>query len=350
MTPAWRGALLASLIVSLSAGDAVAQSSGAASEARSAYERGSRAYQAHDYALAAREFARADSFQPSDAAIEAALEASLRAGDPVLAMELVERAQGRPLDDRARRALDHASTAFSRRVGRLTFPCGAARSCHVFLDGSEVVQQNAPAIVTPGHHSIRLVVDGDTTVLEKDVAAGTTLNILPDPIPPSYAASAATGGERENAPAPSTMAPAPANDAGERPEGTTPAHRTNDFVAIGTGALAVLAAGAIVVSYVDLRAKRSSFEDGACGTDGSAARPLAADCIHRASAGQSAELRTEILLGVTAAAALTTAAFVIFRPFDRKPVRAVAAPAPALRVGASASMRSLAIQLAGSLP
>src|SRR5688572_26773486 len=71
-------------------------------EARAIYERGTRAFGTKDYALAAREFARADAVVPSNAALEAALEASLLAGDPVLGMQLAERASGRPTDDRAR--------------------------------------------------------------------------------------------------------------------------------------------------------------------------------------------------------------------------------------------------------
>jgi hypothetical protein len=77
--------------------------------AREAYDRGAAAYDAHDYAKAAVELARADELAPNPTTLALALEASIRGRDAPRVMELVERVEkripeGTPLFARAREA------------------------------------------------------------------------------------------------------------------------------------------------------------------------------------------------------------------------------------------------------
>ncbi len=80
--------------------------------AREAYDRGVRAHAAGREQEAALAFAEADAIDPSPAALEAALEASMRADDAVLGTELLDRAAGRPADKGVARSVDAAKKRF----------------------------------------------------------------------------------------------------------------------------------------------------------------------------------------------------------------------------------------------
>ena len=60
--------------------------------------------------------------------------------------------------------------------------------------------------------------------------------------------------------------------------------------------------------------------------------PIAMDCEERADRGRAAELRTGIFAGVTGALALTTAAFLVFRPWTETVAVDVSAERAALLV------------------
>lgn len=113
--------------------------------ARAAYNRGVAAFEAKDYATAARAFAEADSIVKNDVALGAAIDAAARADDPVLVMELVERAETRgvPVGD--------ARAKFGKRVGHVRVTC----TCTVLLDGKDLAPGKA-RIVSLGHHALLL--------------------------------------------------------------------------------------------------------------------------------------------------------------------------------------------------
>ena len=280
-------------------------------EARAAYERGSAAFAAHDHALAAREFARADAILPSDAAIEAALEASLRAGDPVLGMELVDRARGRALDARAERAASRVAAAFSARVGRVRLACEGATACSGTIDGVDVARPRAPVVVAPGRHSVRVVRDGQTRDVAIDVRAEATVDVALDD----------RGAPTAPAPAPSA-APSPTSRVPTSPplsENAPPAtgRGTTTVVALVGGGVTLALGAVTAVSFVDLRARRKDFENGACAVSASATTRPAADCNARADRGRTAELRTDLLGVGTGVALAATVALVLWRPWER---------------------------------
>lgn len=304
-----------------------------AEEARAAYERGTRAFQARDFAVAAREFARADAIVPSDAAIEAALETSLRAGDPVLGMELVDRARSRSLDPRAERATTRVAAAFASRVGRLIFPCEGATTCRAFVDGVEVERPRSPVVVMPGPHSARVVRDDRVREIRADVAAGASVSIA---APDDDHDSAGLG----------SVAPtkADAHDsaaAGAPRTGGRVSTRATTLGAIGTGSLTVLLGGASALSWIDLRSKRANFDDGACGVEASPTATPLPDCASRARSGRAAEVRTAIFVSATAVAAAATAAILIFRPWDR---------AASVNASVSVAPDLVALSVQGPLP
>ena len=63
------------------------------SPAKLAYDEGTKAYGRGDFRGAAAAFARADALAPNDIALEAALDAAIKAHDPVLGRELLDRAK-----------------------------------------------------------------------------------------------------------------------------------------------------------------------------------------------------------------------------------------------------------------
>jgi hypothetical protein len=68
--------------------------------------------------------------------------------------------------------------------------------------------------------------------------------------------------------------------------------------------------GITVVSGIDAVAKHDRFKADGCGSSGSG--EVGVDCGDRASAGKSAQTRTNVFLGATAVLAVTTAAIGIF--------------------------------------
>src|ERR1700689_3145354 len=85
----------AAFILAFFAANAAADDDPAVAQARDAYARGAAAYDAQEYAKAAVELARADQLAPNMTALELALQASDRAHDAPLAMELADRVDTR---------------------------------------------------------------------------------------------------------------------------------------------------------------------------------------------------------------------------------------------------------------
>ncbi|HEY8039833.1 MAG TPA: hypothetical protein VIF15_08580 [Polyangiaceae bacterium] len=254
-------------------------------QAHQAYARGTAAFRRGDYATAAREYSAADALAPSPVALQAAIDAAVQADDPVLGTELVERARGSARTDALVTSMMTAQHKFAHRTGRIRLVC-AAPPCLAAIDGvaTDVAE---PAIVRVGAHSVTLEAAGAVTRRSVTVAPDETIVVE------SPAAGTATG---------SAPAPAPAPTATPTPTGTptpAPAHGLSPtWLFVGIGATAV-AGGLTIASGVDTADRHSHFQS-VC--------PGAVHCGDLASQGQSAQTRTNVLLGVTAALGVATLA------------------------------------------
>jgi len=280
-----------------------------ADTARLAYERGLRAHAVGDHGAAARAFFDADRAVPSDEAIEAALDAAVRANDPVLGMQLVARAEARALDPRATSSKDKARAAFAGRVARLVVSCGTATYCHARVDAGEDTDAREPLFVTAGPHSVRITLDARSYTAGITAIAGADM-----PLEAPHEGLVAR-------PGPPTKVP-PSGD-GVRPGRVV--------VLVGAGLSGVLAA-ITVASTIDLFSTRGAFQDERCGVDAGPLTLPGPSCATLASDGASAEVRTFALLGATATTLLATLATEIFF-VPKRTTKAAALPAVRLALG-----------------
>jgi hypothetical protein len=228
--------------------------------ARASYDRGVALFGAKDYAGAARAFAAADATVRNDVALGAAIDAAIRADEAILAMELVERAEGRAnianvADARAR---------FAKRIGRVRVTCSG---CAATLDGTSLTI-GKPRIVLPGGHALLLEQNGKREARELNVIANQTTEI---------------------AWAPST----------ERPLAPTESGISPTWFWIGAGATVALG-GATTYSAFAVRSTHREFDERGC------ARLETSGCRELADRGQSQQRLTNVLLGASILAAGTT--------------------------------------------
>ncbi|HEY8088677.1 MAG TPA: hypothetical protein VIF09_12550, partial [Polyangiaceae bacterium] len=106
-------------------------------QAHEAYERGTVAYRKKDYATAAREYSTADALAPNPVALQAAIDATVLADDPVLGMQLLDRARGAPRTNALIATMLAAEQKFARRTGRIRIVCAAA-PCLATIDGAAI--------------------------------------------------------------------------------------------------------------------------------------------------------------------------------------------------------------------
>lgn len=253
--------------------------------ASEAYDSGRRAVARGDYQAAARSFAEADSLVPDATALESALQAVLRANDPILAMTLVERAQRTP-QTAAMAVVAEAREAFQKRVGKLTAECGAA-SCSLEIDGLVVAEPFAWLPV--GAHAVTLR-SGDrvrrqTVEVQASTPVVVSLEVTSPPPPPAQAAVARTP---------------------EPPVEHAPSDSTSMLLPVafwsGVGLTSLLALGS-TLSNVDLASRHDEFVTG-CQSGGPG--PLER-CLALREDGDAARARTGILWGVTGTVAAATA-------------------------------------------
>lgn len=230
-------------------------------EAKRLYDQATVAYEREDYGAAARDFAAADGLAPNAVALATALDAATLANDAVLAMSLRDRAETRPADAQLAAAVKAAELRFVGRTGRLRVACVAP--CEVTLDGAAI----APGTILrarAGNHVVTLRPAGRS-------AEEHTVTVKPDAL--VEVAPRALGAEA----------------------GLSPVWF---FAALGA---ATLAGGATITSGVDTASKHDTFVRGGC------AGPVHGDCTGAAAQGRDAEVRTNVLLGVTAGLAAATA-------------------------------------------
>ena len=243
------------------------------SRAHDAYARGAAAYAQQDYERAARELAIADELVPAAVTLRVALEAVTLADDPVLGMELIERARREPTDRDLVHAAAVAEQRFAHRTGSVVVRCD---DCLAMIDGSPAAV-GQPRRVLPGVHTVSVQRHGSPETRLVPVAADDTREVVVRPR------------SREGDVSPSA---APSDEGGR---GVSPVW----FVA---AAIASASLAAVTVwSAVDTASDHQAFASQGCGmTD-------KAGCAALASSGQSAQTRT-LALGIgTGAAVVGTA-------------------------------------------
>ncbi|HEY8086208.1 MAG TPA: hypothetical protein VIF09_00135 [Polyangiaceae bacterium] len=283
------------LLVALGIAAALAWSPGAHAEpqsevqAHAAYERGTAAFRRGDFATAAREYSAADALAPNPVALQAAIDATVQADDPILGEQLLDRARATARVDSLVASMLAAERKFAHRTGRIVLACPAP-PCLAAIDGV-ATPPGVPAVVRVGSHTITLEASGGVTTRVVTVGPDETETIAPGAAPaPAPAPAPASAPAPAPAPSPAPSPPRP---------GLSPV-----FFWLASGAT-VVAGGLTLASGVDTANRHSTFE-GTCGTD-------APGCSHLSADGKSAQLRTNVLLGVTAAlgaATLVTAVLV----------------------------------------
>lgn len=238
----------------------------ARARARDAYDRGALAHDRGDHATAARELALADSIVPSPVTLRAALESAMAADDAVIAIDLCDRSQRAKADAALATLVREARARFERRVGRVRVACAPddrGAPCAVTIDGARA-EIDRSILVRAGRHLVR--VERDARVEERaiDVEAGGTASVV-----------MATG----------SAAPA-ARAADEGPSIL--------WLASAIGATAI--AGGFTIGFgVDAANKHDRFASAGC------AGPVHDDCSALAAGGRAAQLRTNVMIGVTSA-------------------------------------------------
>ncbi|HEY3819202.1 MAG TPA: hypothetical protein VGL81_18665, partial [Polyangiaceae bacterium] len=173
-------ALLALASVAWSA-DVRAQPPAVATEAHDAYARGTSAFRRGDYATAAREYAAADALAPNPVALQAALDATVLADDPVFGTVLLERARGAPRTNALVTTMLTAEKKFAHRVGRIRLQCPSS-PCLGAIDGAAAVT-GEPIVVRVGSHSVTLEAPGAVLQRVVTVSPDDTVLVSPSPSP-----------------------------------------------------------------------------------------------------------------------------------------------------------------------
>jgi hypothetical protein len=273
-----------------------------------AYDRATAAYLARDYARAATLFETAYRLAPASASLLQAVRAHDRAGNGLRAATLALRLQAfYGSDEAAARQAATTLAATRSQFLRIDVTCGAP--CTLELDG--VLQEHSSFYAAPGdEHTVRATFETGTSERTTRGAAGAveTLSFEPPPAAvavggPGDAAARASSrvGPRASDPVPAAAAEAPAEGAGLGLE------------AFVIALVATVAAGGVLAwSGVDALDGVPAYRD--------------MPTVERLRDGQSRELRTNVLIGVTSALALTTFVLALATDWDGAPERASEGP------------------------
>ena len=236
--------------------------SSAKARARDAYDRGAAAHERGDHATAARELALADAIVPSSVTLEAALESAIAADDAVLGMDLCDRSERAKVSPTLAALVRRARARFEQRVGRVRIECARGAPCAATIDGARV-DPDRSIVVLAGKHVVRVEQGGKGEERAIDVGPGGSVAVAIEAASPAP--------RREDARGPSI----------------------GWFVA-ALGATAV--AGGVTIGFgVDTASRHGRFVSAGC------SGPVHGDCDALASAGRAAQIRTNAMIGVTAA-------------------------------------------------
>jgi hypothetical protein len=250
---------------------------------------------------------------PAPAALRAAIKNRQKAGQDAKAATLSEQLLATYPDDAASQELGNAVIAeLSADLSRVAVACDSP--CNVSVDGSIATDQAKDAhvfYVEPGSHEVIAAFFGHGDVPRNvETQAGATIEL-------SFEQPPEQPGEMAEPP------PAEFNAAGTGTTGSQPADRRGwprlHPAWFGAAAGLTVVMGAVTVwSGTDVLAKNQDYEDD----------PTKA----RYDDGHSAEIRTNALIGVTAALGVTTIVLAIFT--DWKGQRKKRGRTPSARVGA----------------
>ncbi len=276
-------------------GTARAQEGHRPQEARVLYDRGVEAHSQGAFAEAAQLFADADALAPNNTALQAAIEAAVQADDPVLALTLVDRTATRPLSPGVTHAVEEARAKFSARAGRLVVHCSGTVRCEVTVEGRPFTPDQ-PVWVLTGTRSLILRFGAQSVNKSVNVEPGALVRLEVDPPAPTAVAPPPAAPAQPHHKPPTTPPPPPTEPAAESP-------LASPWFWVGAG-LTTTFALASVWSATDVAEKNDDFVSSRCNEVGSPS------CSSASSDGESAQLRTNLLLGATAlcgAATLTIA-------------------------------------------
>jgi hypothetical protein len=255
-------------------------------DARALYDQGAAAFDAGDYPRAASLLADADAMAPNATVLKLALGASLRADDGVLSEELALRADGRGASPELADLSARAHQRFRTKVARVKVSCQRARPCAAHLGTSRWLGGETHA-VAPG--AVDVLFDEAGAHVRLEVSAGQVAEVV-EPHPS----------------APPGTSPTAAVLVGPPVDGTNGGGLPS-VVFWGGVALTACLTGATIASGVDAQARRDQF--------------LAARTLANQSAGESAEVRTNVLLvGAVASAAATAVLGIFFTRWRATPV------------------------------
>ncbi len=244
-------------------------------QASAHFKAGVRAFVQHKYVEAAELFEKANDVVPSHKALFNAADAWEKAGELVTAaLRFRQFLEVAPESDKARDDAQTRLEALIAKVGRLELAGEDARD--VAVDGASATL--GELLVAPGEHVVTATVGEHSIEKRVTVEAGALLRVLLEPPPPPEPV-ATTEDE-----------PPPVEERTDK--GMSPT-----VFYVGLGVTAVLA-GATAWSGMDTRSQREDFD----------ANPTAEGY----DEGVAAQKRTNVLLGITAAAGVTTAALGLF--------------------------------------
>lgn len=280
------------------------------SPAKVAYDRATTEFEAKSYSAAATDFALADELSPNPVALESALKASLLADDPLLGMELVERAKTRPSTPALEGLVGKAKDAFAKRTGKLTVRCPEGHVCSATLvvagaSGGVAripLETGKPRWLRAGTLVLDTTFEGTYARHQIDVLPESDVSFeVPKPAPPPP--------PREEKPAPPVEPPPPRRTAHKKDmHGAHPA-----FFGVTAG-LFLASAGVTIWSGVDTLDLHQKWLD------------HGEDSVRQE--GLDAQLRTNVMFGVMGGGAVATTLVGIFTDWDGAPeaVRVEAAP------------------------
>jgi len=272
-----------------------------------AYDRGATAFDAKDYPRAAEEFARADTLAPNTLTLQLALDSAMRAGRAALVMDLTSRAEQRLAsqfsgaanggDRTALTALvQRAHSEYEDRAGTLTIQCAQPHVCTARVD-DRPWPINSRGWIGTGRHVLGMRIDGREERRDVVISPREPMEVRPDiapivapvlPTPPSTAVREAPSGTQENH----------AKKMDEEPPSPSHSRRMSPtWFWVGATTTAVLG-GLAIASGIDTVSKHDDFELNRTSD--------------RASDGRGAQTRTNVLLGLTAIGAVTTATIAVF--------------------------------------
>jgi hypothetical protein len=304
-----RGWLAASLVFALAA-PVAAQSAEDRRAAGNAYNRGSAAYIAERWAEAARWFETAHRLAPAAPALVQAVRAHVLAGHDLRALTLSLRLEATYPDDEAAAAT--AAEVLGEHASRFVRVDVVCAECSVELDGT--LQEHPSFFVTPdeGH---RVVASFPTGSVNESVTGqpGETRTLTFDP-PLSTGEDPVFPDDPPNDPPPDD----PPHDGDDGSSGLSP------IFFISAAALTAGAGAVLLWSGLDALGGVDAYE-----------ADLTAEAL---SEGQAKELRTNILIGVTAGLAAVATVLLIFTDWDGADEERLDVSAFPLDGGAAASI------------